>query len=59
MHTLDDYVRWVANSMSVDLSQEKLDRIANKLVQSEKYKESLHELEDMIQKENKVRWRRK
>lgn len=59
MHTLDDYVRWVANSMSVDLSQEKLDRIANKLVQSEKYKESLHELEDMIQAEKKVKWRRK
>ena len=48
-----------AESMSVDLNQEKVNRIANQLVKSEKYKEMLHELEDMIQVENKVRWRRK
>lgn len=59
MHTIHDYVRLIAESMSVDLNQEKVNRIANQLVKSEKYKEMLHELEDMIQVERKVRWRRK
>ena len=59
MHSIHDYVRLIADSMAVELSQEKINRIANWLVKSEKYKEMLHELEDMIQAEKKVKWRRK
>lgn len=59
MYSIHDYVGLIAESMSVDLNQEKVSRIANQLVKSEKYKEMLHELEDMIQAEKKVRWRRK
>ena len=59
MYSIHDYVGLIAESMSVDLNQEKVNRIANQLVKSEKYKEMLHELEDMIQVERKVRWRRK
>lgn len=59
MLTLKDFVRWAAESMFVNLSEEKLDRITSRLIRSENYRAMLHELEDMIQAEMKVRWRRK
>lgn len=48
INTLHDYVKWIANSIGITLTEEKIDGITLKLAQSEKYKEMITELEGMI-----------
>lgn len=48
IETLHDYVKWIADSMGIFLTEEKIDDITLVLVHSEKYKEMLVELEGMI-----------
>lgn len=48
MENLNDYVEWIANSMHVQLSEEKISKITTKLLESEKYSEMLEELEKVI-----------
>ncbi|MBO1003161.1 hypothetical protein [Pseudogracilibacillus auburnensis] len=59
MQTIHDYIRFVSDSMLVDLDKNKVNEIASKLVESSKYKEMLEELEEMIREENKAKWRNK
>jgi len=54
MRTLDDYVRWIAESMNIHLHENTIKEITNKLINNEKYKEVLHELEDEIIKRSKT-----
>ena len=53
MHTLHDYVTWIAESMGICLSDDQLDVVTNYLLESEKYKAALHELEYVINKVHK------
>lgn len=55
MRTLHDYVRWVAESMGTYLDDNKINRIARKLIRSEKYNEMLLELEKLIIMEKRMR----
>lgn len=48
MHSLRDYVKMVSESMNVYLNDEKIHKIAKKLVKSRKYNEMLLELERII-----------
>lgn len=59
MRTLDEYVEWVARSMGRNLRYDKINKITYQLIKSEKYKEALNELEEMIIEEDKTRWKEK
>lgn len=48
MQILDDYVKWIAESLGVILTDKETERIRKALTKSEKYTESLHELESFI-----------
>ncbi len=48
VHSLRDYVKMVSESMNVYLNDEKIHKIAKKLVKSQKYNDMLLELERMI-----------
>lgn len=54
MYTIHDYVRWVAESMSIFLSDGKVEKCAHRLAMSDKYLKMLHGLED-IKEENMVK----
>lgn len=58
MRDITDYVRFISKSMGIVLNEDKVNRIAKRLVRSDKYGEMLHELEDMILEENEKRLRR-
>ena len=58
MKDITDYVRFVSESMGIVLNEDKINRIAKKLIRSDKYSEMLHELEEMILEENEKRLRR-
>lgn len=58
MRDITDYVRFVSESMGIVLNEDKINRIAKKLIRSDKYSEMLHELEEMILEENEKRLRR-
>lgn len=58
MYNLSDYVRWVAESMGRSLSNESIKEITYNLLESEKYKEMLRELEDEIIEHSK-KWSNK
>lgn len=58
MYNLSDYVRWVAESMRRSLSNESIKEITYNLLESEKYKEMLRELEDEIIEHSK-KWSNK
>lgn len=46
--TLHDYIRWIADSMGVSLTEEKVNDIALELIQSEKYKDLVQKVEVSI-----------
>ncbi len=48
MHTLKDYVNFVANSMSVKLSEDDLNKITKSLINNKNYNLMLEDLERMI-----------
>lgn len=50
MYTLEDYVRWVAESMGLKLEDETLMKITLDLLDNDKYIEVLMELEESILK---------
>lgn len=58
MRDITDYVRFISKSMGIVLNEDKINRIAKRLVRSDKYGEMLHELEEMILEENEKRLRR-
>ena len=58
MRDITDYVRFISKSMGIVLNEDKVNRIAKRLVRSDKYGEMLHELEEMILEENEKRLRR-
>lgn len=48
MHTLKDYVNFVAESMSVKLSEDDLNKITKSLINNKNYNFMLEDLEAMI-----------
>ena len=48
MHTLKDYVNFVAESMAVKLSEEDLNKITKSLINNKNYNLMLEDLEEMI-----------
>ena len=48
IHTLKDYVNFVAESMAVKLSEEDLNKITKSLINNKNYKMMLEDLERMI-----------
>lgn len=56
---INDYVRWVANSLGINLSDEKIKKLGMELINDEKYIEVLRELEDKIYEERRAKLRRK
>lgn len=48
MHTLKDYVNFVAESMAVKLNEDELNKITKSLINNKNYKMMLEDLERMI-----------
>ncbi len=59
MHTINDYVRFIADSLGVKLSEEKINKLGIELINDEKYVEVLHNLENKIFEMRKSKWRNK
>ena len=48
MHTINDYVRFIADSLGVKLSEEDLNKITKSLINNKNYNLMLEDLERMI-----------